>query len=154
MRSDLYAALSEVATTLPQLVNSRPTGIDVTNTNTYGGCSIGLARFSRFGASVGTISRHSWGQPIDMSTVDNCQGCVPQFDCRIVRIFRKHGFAWGGNFLTPDGMHFEWVGEPRNAFQYPSKYCPNLSDGRVQRIGPPRVRAARCWTPWRRTGAP
>ncbi|MFZ9628064.1 MAG: M15 family metallopeptidase [Ilumatobacteraceae bacterium] len=127
VRSDLYAALQEVATTLPQLVNSRPTGIDVTNTNTYGGCSIGLARFSRYGASVGTISRHSWGQPIDMSTVDNCQGCVPQFDCRIVRIFRKHGFSWGGNYLRPDGMHFEWVGEPRNTYQYPSRYCPNLA---------------------------
>jgi hypothetical protein len=40
-------------------------------------------------------------------------------------------------------MHFEWVGEPRHTLQYPSKYCPNLTGGRVQAIGPPRVRAAR-----------
>lgn len=125
VRDALRSALLEIALTLPGLVNSRPTGIDVANTNTYGGCSIGLARFSRFGASVGTISRHSWGQPIDMSTVDNCQGCVPQFDCRIVQVFRKYGFSWGGNYLRPDGMHFEWVGEPRDTYQYPSRYCPN-----------------------------
>lgn len=125
IRNAMFGALNEIATLLPQLVNSRPTGIDVANTNSYGGCSIGLARFSRYGASVGTISRHSWGQAIDMSTVDNCQGCVPQFDCRIVQVFRRYGFSWGGNYLRPDGMHFEWVGEPRHTFQYPSKYCPN-----------------------------
>ena len=32
----------------------------------------------------------------------------------------------------PDGMHFEWVGEPRNTIQYPSKYCPNLPDGLIE----------------------
>ena len=42
-----------------------------------------------------------------------------------MRIFRKHGFAWGGNFLVPDGMHFEWVGEPRDQYPYPSRFCPN-----------------------------
>ena len=60
------------------------------------------------------MSRHSWGQAIDMNTVSNCQGCVPRMNCTVVQIFRKYGFAWGGNFLTPDGMHFEWVGERRD----------------------------------------
>ena len=133
IRGALRDALTEVATNYPWLINSRPTGIDVANTNQYGGCSIGLARFSRYGAAVGTISRHSWGQAIDMSTVDNCQGCVPQFSCLIVRTFRKYGFSWGGNYLRPDGMHFEWVGEPRHTQQYPSKYCPNLPT--VQPVG-------------------
>jgi hypothetical protein len=22
---------------------------------------------------------------------------------------REHGFTWGGDWLVPDGMHFEWV---------------------------------------------
>jgi hypothetical protein len=139
IKADLRAALQEVVNTLPGLVGAH-TGIDVTNTNSYGGCSAGAVRFARITQSLGSVSRHSWGQPIDMSTAANCQGCVPKMDCRIVHIFRKHGFAWGGNFLTPDGMHFEWVGEPRNTLQYPSKYCPNptiksrsLGSGATQR---------------------
>ena len=65
----------------------------------------------------------------------------------MVRIFRKHNFAWGGNFLAPDGMHFEWVGEPRNTYQYPSRFCPNVPSGGIEiavggtgPIGPHRAR--------------
>jgi hypothetical protein len=61
----------------------------------------------------------------DINTATNAQGAVPQMNCDVVRIFRKHGFAWGGNFLMPDGMHFEYVGEPRHNIDYPSTYCPN-----------------------------
>jgi hypothetical protein len=126
IKADLAAALDEVNATYPGLFNIR-TGIDVGNTNRYGGCSNnGEARFAR---NTTNISRHSWGQPIDMSTVANAQGGVPVMDCRIVRIFRSHNFAWGGNFLRPDGMHFEWVGTPRNTIQYPSPYCPNTPSG-------------------------
>lgn len=24
--------------------------------------------------------------------------------------FEEHGFRWGGDFLTPDNHHLEWVG--------------------------------------------
>ncbi len=81
------------------------------------------------------LSRHTWAQALDTNTVSNCQGCVPQMDCRVVRIFRAHNFAWGGNFLNPDGMHFEWVGEPRNTYLYPSRYCPNVPGGGLQSFG-------------------
>jgi hypothetical protein len=137
VKADLRAALQEVVD------SGLAWAIDVANANSAGGCATGSVRFARITQALGSVSRHSWGQPLDTNTTSNCQGCVPKMDCRVVRIFRKHGFAWGGNFLTPDGMHFEWVGEPRNALQYPSKYCPNLSGGRVQILGPPRVRAAR-----------
>jgi hypothetical protein len=133
MKADLAAALAEVNATYPGLFNIR-TGIDVANTNRFGGCSNnGEARFAR---NTTNISRHSWGQPIDMSTVANAQGGVPVMDCRIVRIFRAHNFAWGGNFLRPDGMHFEWVGTPRNTIQYPSRYCPNTPSGLPAGIAP------------------
>jgi D-alanyl-D-alanine carboxypeptidase len=123
-------------TALQQVVDAGLSGaIDVGNTNSFGGCGIGLARFSRVGVAVGTISRHSWAMAIDMNTSTNCQGCVPRMDCRVVQIFRANGFAWGGNFLTPDGMHFEWVGEPRDQMAYPSKYCPNpVSANATQRV--------------------
>ncbi len=125
--ADLQAALTEVAAA------GLAGGIDVSNTNAFGGCF--YPRFNRVSGHLGFLSRHSWGQPIDMNTVTNAQGRVPKMDCGIVRIFRKHGFAWGGNFPSLDGMHFEWVGEPRNGFQYPSRYCPNLPGGATQSVG-------------------
>ncbi len=129
IKDDLTAALQEVVD------SGLAGGIDAANANTYGGCSSGQARLARITQSLGSVSRHSWGQPIDTNTTTNCQGCVPKMDCRIVRIFRKHNFAWGGNFLTPDGMHFEWVGEARNTLQYPSKYCPNVASGQMEATG-------------------
>ena len=125
IKADLAAALQAV-------VDAGLAGaIDVANANTFGGCF--GPRFSRIvGTQLGTLSRHTWAQALDTNTVANCQGCVPQMDCRVVRIFRAHNFAWGGNFLLSDGMHFEWVGEPRNTFLYPSRYCPNVTGGGIQ----------------------
>ncbi len=105
---------------------------DVDDANVAGGCHV--PRFSTLSqnSSIGFLSRHSWGMAIDTNTRGSCQGCAPPDfatdagGCTAVRIFRKHGFAWGGNFLTPDGMHFEFVGERRDQLPYPSRYCPNV----------------------------
>ena len=98
--------------------------IDLDNSNRYGGCYVG--RFSRLANdNFGPISRHAWGIAFDINTTTNAQGRVPKMNCDVVRIFRKHGFSWGGNYLLPDGMHFEYVGEPRHEIDYPSTYCPN-----------------------------
>lgn len=98
--------------------------INLQNSNRYGGCFTG--RYNRMSGTFGAPSRHSYGMALDINTVTNAQGAIPQMDCRVVRIFRKWGFAWGGNFWPADGMHFEYVGEPRDQIGYPSKYCPNL----------------------------
>jgi hypothetical protein len=98
--------------------------IDVDNTNKYGGCF--YARLNRISGDLGYLSRHSWGMAFDMNTTTNAQGRAPNLDCRIVRIFRRWGFAWGGNFTPADGMHFEYVGERRDNIEYPSRYCPNV----------------------------
>ncbi|MFK7917246.1 MAG: M15 family metallopeptidase [Ilumatobacter sp.] len=110
------------------------TAFDLADANSAGGCH--NARFNRLAnsTSIGFLSRHSWGMAIDTNTVGSCQGCAPPNfvtrpgGCTAVRIMRKHGFAWGGNYLTPDGMHFEYVGERRDQLPYPSRYCPNLVD--------------------------
>jgi hypothetical protein len=116
----LRGALAEVA------ASGLSGAIDVGNTNTYGGC-FHAHEITPLGSTTGGIvSRHSWGMAIDMNTVQNAEGTPPTMDCRVVRIFRKWGFAWGGNFLSSDGMHFEWVGERRDQLAYPSRYCPNI----------------------------
>lgn len=118
VRGAIQAALREIAEA------GLAGAIDVDNANRFGGCY--TPRFNRIGGSAaGSLSRHTWGMAFDVNTVTNAQGIEPQLDCRVVRIFRRHGFAWGGNFTRPDGMHFEWVGEPRHELPYPSRYCPN-----------------------------
>lgn len=120
VRPALQAAMTElIAAGLEYTIN-------YTHANSAGGCY--YPRFNRLtpNSRLGFLSRHSWGQAVDTNTVGSCQGCAPpDMHCGTVRIFRKHGFAWGGNFLTPDGMHFEWVGEPRDHLPYPSRYCQN-----------------------------
>ena len=97
--------------------------IDTRNSNRYGGCFVG--RYNRLASKFGAPSRHAWGMAIDINTDTNPQGGVPQMNCAVVRIFRKWGFAWGGNFWPADGMHFEYVGERRDTLGYPSRFCPN-----------------------------
>lgn len=97
--------------------------IDVANSNRYGGCYTG--RFNRLGSAYPSPSRHAFGLAVDLNPSSNPMWGEPTIDCRIVRIMREHGFAWGGNFWPPDGMHFEWVGEPRHLIGYPSQRCRN-----------------------------
>lgn len=53
------------------------------------------------------LSMHAWGLAIDINSRDNALGAQPQMDPRIVQIFERWGFAWGGRWSRPDGMHFE-----------------------------------------------
>jgi hypothetical protein len=115
---DLRAALADV------VAAGLGGHIDVGNTNTFGGCY--NPRYSR---TSGFLSRHAYAVAIDINTTSNCLGCVPRMNCDVVRIFRRHGFVWGGNYRVPDGMHFEWVDEPRDQIPFPSTYCPNVVGG-------------------------
>ena len=113
----IQGALTEIKNAgLSRFVNTQ-------NSNRYGGCFVG--RYNRLAGNFGAPSRHAWGMAIDINTDTNPQGGVPQMNCAVVRIFRKWGFAWGGNFWPADGMHFEYVGERRDQLGYPSRYCPN-----------------------------
>lgn len=58
------------------------------------------------------ISRHTWGVALDVNARSNPFGAKPRLDARVVRVMERWGFAWGGRWLIPDGMHFEWFEDP------------------------------------------
>jgi hypothetical protein len=53
------------------------------------------------------LSMHAWGLAIDFNVARNQYGATPRMDPRIVAIFERWGFRWGGRWSPPDGMHFE-----------------------------------------------
>src|SRR4249919_2164313 len=73
--------------------------------HTYSGCyaSRTVAR-----SPTAPPSQHAYGAAIDINAPENPYGATPTMDPRIVQIFERHGFLWGGDFLIPDGMHFEY----------------------------------------------
>jgi hypothetical protein len=79
------------------------------NPSQYGGC-FGPRFIDRNPA--GRLSHHSWGIGIDINVAENAFGTRPDQDRRLVEIMENHGFTWGGRWLVPDGMHFEWVRFP------------------------------------------
>jgi D-alanyl-D-alanine carboxypeptidase len=53
-------------------------------------------------------SYHAYGAAIDINAPQNPYGSKPTMNREIVRIFERWGFNWGGDFLIPDGHHFEF----------------------------------------------
>jgi hypothetical protein len=59
-----------------------------------------------------SVSHHAWGAALDLNSRTNPFGTTPHQDPRVVATFRKWGFTWGGRWLVPDGMHFEFLCPP------------------------------------------
>lgn len=74
------------------------------DTRDYGGCW--SPRHIDFNPRK-PLSMHSWGLAIDINVSTNQLGATPTMDPRIVQVFDRWGFAWGGRWRRPDGMHFE-----------------------------------------------
>jgi hypothetical protein len=53
-------------------------------------------------------SFHAYGAAIDINAPQNPYGTKPTMNREVVRIFESWGFNWGGDFLIPDGHHFEY----------------------------------------------
>lgn len=52
-------------------------------------------------------SRHAWGVALDIVPAPT--------DPRVVEVFDRWGFTWGGEWLTPDPVHFEYLRPPRRS---------------------------------------
>lgn len=72
----------------------------------YGGCY----HPRRIGSRTERLSRHSWGIAVDLNVDFSVAGMGTPMDRRAIDLLAQHGFRWGGDFLTPDNHHFEWVG--------------------------------------------
>jgi hypothetical protein len=68
----------------------------------YAGCY-----YPRFIAGTTSLSNHSFGLALDLNTPGNQRGTVGEMDRSVVQIFKKWGFAWGGDWHYTDPMHFE-----------------------------------------------
>ena len=69
---------------------------------TYDGCF--NVRKKRGGT---TPSLHSWGIAIDINAAWNGFGKKPTMSPELVKCFTDAGFDWGGDWVKPDGMHFQ-----------------------------------------------
>jgi hypothetical protein len=52
---------------------------------------------------------HAYAAAIDINAPENPFGGKPTQDSRLVAVMKRWGFNWGGTFLVPDGMHFEYL---------------------------------------------
>ncbi len=70
----------------------------------YGGCYV-----PRFIARdpARALSMHAFGLALDINVAQNLYGTRGNMDPRIVAIFERWGFEWGGRWSPPDPMHFE-----------------------------------------------
>lgn len=70
----------------------------------YGGCYV--PRFIGRDPAQG-LSLHTWGIAVDLNVPGNQRGVAGEIDRTVVAIFKKWGFAWGGDWAWTDPMHFE-----------------------------------------------
>jgi hypothetical protein len=72
----------------------------------YDGCFSAQSALSSPSAS---ISHNAWGAAIDINADVNRFGTPPVQDPALVELMKRSGFAWGGDWIVPNGMHFEYL---------------------------------------------
>lgn len=60
------------------------------------------------------VSRHAWGITVDVNAERNPTGVGSGQHPDLVEVMAQWGFTWGGFWLIPDPMHFEYVRPPQN----------------------------------------
>lgn len=74
--------------------------------NTFDGCF--MPRHQQWDPARG-LSRHTWGIAVDLNARLFPYGSKAKQHPRLIEAFKRQGFAWGGDWRTPDPMHFEIV---------------------------------------------
>lgn len=82
---------------------------DLLDPGDFGGCF--FPRYANLNTRSG-ISHHSWGVAFDVNVSQNPLGGEPRLDRRVVDVFERWGFTWGGRWLLSDPMHFEFLRFP------------------------------------------
>jgi hypothetical protein len=77
--------------------------------HSFDGCFAALFDLSSPSAS---ISHNAWGAAVDVNADTNRFGSPPVQDASLVALMQRWGFVWGGDLIVPDGMHFEYLGQP------------------------------------------
>lgn len=77
-------------------------GIKKNGLDLFGGC---YCFRKRVGGN--RLSVHAWAAAIDINPDANEYGTEGNMPDEVVQIFKSEGWRWGGNFKTPDPMHFE-----------------------------------------------
>ena len=57
--------------------------------------------------SGNSLSLHSWAIACDLNAWENGYNVKPKLSAAFVKCFTDVGLEWGGNWKTPDGMHFQ-----------------------------------------------
>jgi hypothetical protein len=78
----------------------------------FGGCF--APRFLNSDPNSG-ISHHAWGIAFDFNVSRNPYGVKPTMDPRLVELLEEWGLTWGGRWVVPDGMHFEYLSDPEGS---------------------------------------
>jgi hypothetical protein len=78
---------------------------DEINLDNGGGCFV--PRHKNWDITRG-LSYHSWGIALDNRPNEFPYDSKKRQHPEVIRIFRKWGFYYGGDFKTPDPMHYEW----------------------------------------------
>ena len=76
---------------------------DLVDEDDFGGCWAPRTQGSA------ALSSHAWGIAVDLNVAGNHYGAEPTMPAEIIEVMAAHGFAWGGTWPVPDGMHFELV---------------------------------------------
>lgn len=82
---------------------------------TWNGSQVARYKRGKVGGGPRDLSNHAWGSAFDINAQWNRLGQTPAAEgmpgsvIPLVEIANALGWAWGGDFTNPDGMHFECV---------------------------------------------